>query len=183
MCLLVVLPAYRTPTPCSALYVHNLPTLLPHTFHQVDIIFDDSYSAAAFNLLDMQAFIAAYGAEAETLPAVKSGRVYAFNNKLAKNSGDTITSDFVETAFARPDLVSFGCVAMFWVCARVCSGAHLLGSGGCLAMPALTTPAVTTLPTASNTPLQHHYYRCCKTLSRSSPPPLPLLRHQHQPRG
>lgn len=88
---------------------------LPHLTHplpppqttqqQVDIIFDDSYTVAASNLLDMSAFTAAYGAEAETLPAVVSGKVYAFNNRLAKSNDDTISTDWFETATARPDLV------------------------------------------------------------------------------
>lgn len=54
----------------------------------------------------MSAFTAAYGAEAETLPAVVSGKVYAFNNRLAKSNDDTVSTDWFESATARPDLVS-----------------------------------------------------------------------------
>lgn len=61
---------------------------------------------AASNLLDMAAFKAAYGAEASTLPAVTNGQVYVFNNRLAKSADNTISTDWFETATARPDLVS-----------------------------------------------------------------------------
>lgn len=71
----------------------------------VDIIFDDSYTVDSSNLLDMSAFIAAYGTEAQTLPAVVSGKVYTFNNRLAKSTDDTVSTDWFESATARPDLV------------------------------------------------------------------------------
>lgn len=79
---------------------------------QVDVIFDDSYTAAASNLLDMAAFTAAYGTEAETLPAVVAGKVYAFNNKLAKSNDDTVATDWFESATARPDQVRTGAVGV-----------------------------------------------------------------------
>lgn len=74
----------------------------------MDIIFDDSYTPAASSLLDVAAFTAAYGTEAETLPAVVAGKVYAFNTRLAKSSDNTVATDWFETATARPDLVSAG---------------------------------------------------------------------------
>jgi hypothetical protein len=77
---------------------------------QVDVIFDDSYIVDSSNLLDMSAFIAAYGTEAQTLPAVVSGKVYTFNNRLAKSTDDTVSTDWFESATARPDLVS--CAAL-----------------------------------------------------------------------
>ena len=64
---------------------------------------------AASNLLDMAAFKAAYGAEAATLPAVVNGKVYVFNNRLAKTTDNSITTDWFETAVSRPDLVRQGC--------------------------------------------------------------------------
>jgi hypothetical protein len=73
---------------------------------QVDIIFDDSYTVAASNLLDMSEFIKAYGPGSEALPAVEAGKVYAFNNRLAKSSDDTVLTDWFESATARPDQVS-----------------------------------------------------------------------------
>lgn len=75
---------------------------------QVDIIFDDSYTVAASNLLDMSEFIRIYGPGSEALPAVEAGKVFAFNNRLAKSSDDTVSSDWFETATARPDQVSIG---------------------------------------------------------------------------
>lgn len=71
----------------------------------VDIIFDESYTPESANLLDMAAFTAAYGPESATLPAVDAGKVYAFNNKLGKSSDDTVSTDWFESASARPDLV------------------------------------------------------------------------------
>lgn len=73
---------------------------------QVDVVFDDSYTVAASNLMNLADFTAAYGPEAQTLPAVVPGKVYAFNNRLAKSSDDTVSTDWFESATARPDLVS-----------------------------------------------------------------------------
>jgi hypothetical protein len=80
---------------------------------QVDIIFDDSYTVAASNLLDMSEFIRAYGPGSEALPAVESGKVYAFNNRLAKASDDTVSTDWFESATARPDQVR---TLLLWLC-------------------------------------------------------------------
>jgi len=54
----------------------------------------------------MAAFKAAYGAEANTLPAVTNGKVYVFNNKLARSTDNSISTDWFESAVSRPDLVS-----------------------------------------------------------------------------
>lgn len=73
---------------------------------QVDVIFDDSYTPAASNLVNLADFTAAYGPESQALPAVVSGKVYAFNNRLVKSSDETVSTDWFESATARPDLVS-----------------------------------------------------------------------------
>jgi hypothetical protein len=100
------------PQTCTPNLRANFLLLFPHTLTkfkftpQVDIIFDESYTPESSNLLNMAAFTAAYGPEAATLPAVEAGKVYAFNNKLGKSSDDTVSTDWFESATARPDLVS-----------------------------------------------------------------------------
>lgn len=109
------------PTYCASFLAPLIPHCMQHT--QVDIIFDDSYTVDSSNLLDMAAFTAAYGPQAATLPAVVAGKVYAFNNKLAKSSDDTVSTDWFEAATARPDLVSPLAPALLSPCAH-----HLLAA-------------------------------------------------------
>jgi hypothetical protein len=77
---------------------------------QVDIIFDDTYSANSSHLLDIAAFKAAYGltdAQAADIPAIADGQVWTFNNRLgARNEDGSVGSDWFESSMARPDLVS-----------------------------------------------------------------------------
>lgn len=54
----------------------------------------------------MAAFKAAYGTEADKLPAVTNGKVYVFNNRLARSNDNSISTDWFESAVSRPDLVS-----------------------------------------------------------------------------
>jgi hypothetical protein len=79
---------------------------------QVDIIFDDTYSANSSHLLDIAAFKAAYGLsdeQAADIPAIAAGQVWTFNNRLgARNEDGSVGSDWFESSVARPDLVSCG---------------------------------------------------------------------------
>jgi hypothetical protein len=122
------------------------------------VIFDESYAPASSNLLDLAAFTATYGAAASALPAVTSGRVVAFNNRLSKSGAGTVASDWFETSVARPDLVSW----------RVGHVGRTRGGGGAGRAREARTRQFTSLP--EHTPNHTHTHRSSQILSRSSLP-------------
>jgi hypothetical protein len=102
---------------------------------QVDIIFDDTYSANSSHLLDIAAFKAAYGltdAQAADIPAIADGQVWTFNNRLgARNEDGSVGSDWFEGSVARPDLVSCISPSLVGCCTFTTAAFGLLTGSAC----------------------------------------------------